>query len=77
MKKLILLTLVLCSCQPHPRDQPHKHLISVNRSTYVETFYITSEIVLKEGCATFTYIDNFDFEGELTSTLCGSFEIVY
>lgn len=74
MKKFIILfSIILLGCN-HPSTQKHKHLIYDNNEN---AYYITSELKFHDGCASFTCIDPYDFEGEVTKTICGSFRIEY
>ncbi len=77
----VLLLLSFRSCYKSNEKRkllpPVKHQIYTHNGISSETYNITSEISMRDGCATFTYISNWNGEFLESKTLCGSFEINY
>lgn len=84
MKKkyfIIPLLLVGCTfrgCPDHPRKQPHNHKVTTVNAEFPTSYYIVGELEwVNDGCLRFKHIDNNDFEGYRTTTVCGNFRIDY
>lgn len=73
MQKLLFILLISSiGCTDLSKRKPEKHRICQSHGDFSYTYHITSEIVYKDGCASFTAYENGE-NYESIYTVCGSF----